>query len=116
MAFEPVLTKGKTIQVPPTIVGPFGMDFDGDTASFTVPVSKEAVDQAYEKMLPTKNLISSRFGKPTYTPSNEYLQGLYFATKEPRKKPVKIFKTMAEAMKSFRSGHINIDDPIRIVE
>jgi DNA-directed RNA polymerase beta' subunit len=92
------------------------MDFDGDTASFTVPVSKEAVQQAYERMMPEKNLISSRFGKPAYVPSNEYLQGLYFATKQPTKKPAQVFKTMADAMKAFRSGHIRIDDPIRIVE
>jgi len=116
MAFNPVLIKGKTLQVSPTIVKPFGLDFDGDTASFTVPVSREAVEQAYEKMLPEKNLLSSRFGKPAYVPSNEYLQGLYFATKEPQKGPPKVFKTRAEALAAFRRGDIRIDDPIRIVE
>jgi len=116
MAFTPVLTKGKTIQVSPTIVGPFAMDFDGDTASFTVPVSQKAVDQANELMMPEKNLISSRFGKPAYTPSNEYLQGLYFATKPPKKGQTRIFKSMQEAMMAFSRGEITIDDPIRVVE
>lgn len=116
MAFHPVLTKGKTIQVSPAIVAPFNMDFDGDTASFTVPVSKAAVDQAKEKMMPEKNLLSSRFGKPAYVPSNEYLQGLYFATKPPKKKPAKLFKTLSEAMQAYRKGEISIDDPIRVVE
>jgi len=56
MAFEPVLTKGSTVQVPPAVVGPFAMDFDGDTAAFTVPVSDAAVRQAKEKMMPTRHL------------------------------------------------------------
>lgn len=34
MAFDPVLTKGKTIQVSPSVVGPFGMDFDGNCVDF----------------------------------------------------------------------------------
>lgn len=87
-----------------------------DTASFTVPVSKKAVDQARELMMPEKNLLSSRFGKPAYVPTNEYLQGLYFATKAPTKKPAKIFKTMQEAMAAYRRGDIRIDDPIKVVE
>jgi DNA-directed RNA polymerase subunit beta' len=116
MAFWPVLTKGSTVQVSPTIVKPFGMDFDGDTASFTVPVSNDAVKQSVEKMMPDKHLLSARAGKPTYVPSNEYLQGMYLATKSPKKKPVKTFQTMREAVQAYRKGEIAIDDPIRVVD
>ena len=116
MAFEPVLTKGSTVQVPPAVVGPFAMDFDGDTASFTVPVSDAAVRQAKEKMMPTKHLLDARHGKATYSPSNEYLQGLYLATKIPTKKPVRTFKSRAAAVEAYRKGDIRIDDPITIVE
>ena len=116
MAFDPVLTKGSTIQVPPAIVGPFAMDFDGDTAAFTVPVSDAAVRQAREKMMPTRHLLNARFGKATYTPSNEYLQGLYLATKVPTNKQVRMFKSKADAVEAYRKGDIKIDDPITIVE
>jgi DNA-directed RNA polymerase beta' subunit len=116
MAAMPVLTKGNTLQIPPAIVKPLGADFDGDTMSFSVPVSKDAVDQALQKMLPSKNLLSARNDKPNYAPSNEYLQGLYLASKAPSKKPVRIFKTTAEAEAAWRKGEIDIDDPIRIVD
>jgi len=116
MAFEPVLTKGSTVQVPPAVVGPFGMDFDGDTAAFTVPVSDAAVRQAKEKMMPTKHLLDVRHGKATYVPSNEYLQGLYLATKTPTNKQVRTFKSKAAAVEAYRKGDIRIDDPITIVE
>jgi hypothetical protein len=115
LAFWPVLTKGHTLQVSPTIVKPFAMDFDGDTASYSVPVSDDAVKESIQKMMPTKNLLSGRDDRPNFAPSNEYLQGLYFATKEPSKKPVKKFATEEDAMKAFRRGEIRADDPIQIV-
>jgi len=116
MSFWPVLTKGSTVQVPPSIVGPFAMDFDGDTASFTVPVSSEAVDQAINKMMPDKNLVSSRFGKAAYKLSNEYSQGLYYATKKPSEKQVSVFNTVGEAIRAYNSGKLAIDDPVTILE
>jgi DNA-directed RNA polymerase beta subunit len=116
MAMKPVLTKGKTLQVPPQIVAPMGMDFDGDTSAFFVPVSDEAVQEAKQLMLPEKNLLSARNDRPNYMPSNEYLQGLYVASKEANKKPKKKFKTMADALKAYRTGKIDIDDPIEVEE
>ncbi|MHC4617938.1 MAG: hypothetical protein ACYTEQ_09315 [Planctomycetota bacterium] len=114
LAFWPVLTKGSTLQVPPTIVKPFGMDFDGDTGSYSVPVSEKAVEQAVALMLPEKNLLSARSGRPTFTPSNEYVQGLYFSTKEPTKKEAKHFATKQTALEAYRRGEIAVDDPITI--
>ena len=71
---------------------------------------------AKEKMMPTKHLLDVRHGKATYVPSNEYLQGLYLATKLPTNKPVRIFKSKAAAVEAYRKGDIRIDDPITIVE
>ena len=87
-----------------------------DTAAFSVPVSKDAVDEAYEKMLPSKHLLSARSGKPTYAPSNEYLQGLYLATREPSSKKPVTFATRKEAMAAYQRGEIAVDDPIIIKE
>jgi len=116
MGFWPVLVKGSTVQVPPAIVGPFAMDYDGDTASFTVPVSDEAVSQVVDRMMPDRNLISARSGQASYKLSNEYLQGLYLATKAPADKTAAVFNTVADARKAYRSGKIAIDDPITILE
>jgi DNA-directed RNA polymerase subunit beta' len=117
MAAWPVLTKSETLQIPPALVAPFGADFDGDTMSYSVPVSQEAVDEAVEKMMPDKNLLSASTDKPNYMPSNEYLQGLYFASRKPdRKKNKIVFNTKQEAIKAFAQGKIKINDPIEIKE
>ena len=117
MAMWPKLTKGHSLQIPPALVKPFGADFDGDTMSYSVPVSKDAVDEAVLKMMPDRNLLSSSDDKPNYTMSNEYLQGLHFASKTPnREKKAITFKTRAEAVKAFSQGKIKIDDPITILE
>ena len=115
MGFWPVLVKGSTVQVPPAIVGPFAMDYDGDTASFTVPVSDEAVSQVIDRMMPDRNLLSARSGQASYKLSNEYLQGLYLATKAPSDKAPAVFNTVEEAKKAYRAGKISIDDPITIL-
>jgi hypothetical protein len=88
-----------------------------DTMSYSVPVSQEAVDEAIEKMMPDTNLISSATDNALYTPSNEYIQGLYFASKQPdkAKKPF-VFRTMQEALQAFTKGTIKMNDPIEIKE
>lgn len=43
MGFNPVLTAGTAVRVNPSIVVPFGLDFDGDTANVHVPVSDKAI-------------------------------------------------------------------------
>jgi DNA-directed RNA polymerase beta subunit len=117
MAAWPVLTKGHSLQIPPTLVAPFGADFDGDTMSYSVPISKDAVDEAVEKMMPDTNLLSSATDKPNYVPSNEYLQGLYYASRQPeRHKKTQVFKNKQDAIKAFMKGTIKMSDPIEIKE
>ena len=114
-AMNPVLTKGTTVQIPPQLVASISGDFDGDTASFFVPISDKAVEEARRIMMPDKNLLSARDDRPLFVPSNEYLQGLYVASKEARKGvPKKKFKTELEAMQAYKRGDIRIDDPIEI--
>jgi DNA-directed RNA polymerase subunit beta len=115
MAMWPKLTKGHTLQIPPALVGPFGADFDGDTMSYSVPVSKSAVDEAIEKMMPDKNLLSDADESANYVPGIEYLQGLYFLSKSPnKKKETIVFDTLQDAKRAYAKGEIKIDDPIKI--
>lgn len=116
MAFEPVLVKGSAVQVSPSIVSPYNMDFDGDTVTYYAPVSKEAVEEARAKMLPEKNLISPRDMTAHYKPMNEFVQGLYLATRAPKGQPKKTFRTVAEAQDAYNKGEIDIDTPIIILE
>ena len=56
-AFEPVLVEGKAIQIHPLVCSAFNADFDGDQMAVHVPLSDQAVKEARELMLSTKNLL-----------------------------------------------------------
>jgi len=117
MAFRPVLIPGKTIEISPLITQAFGADFDGDTMQFHVPASDDAVKEAYDKLLPSKNLFKAAiFAEPVYTPQQDYLIGLWYASRVDSRKPVKIFKTKKDALAAFARGEIAIDQPIKIIE
>ena len=87
-AFRPFLTEGSTIKVCPLITASFTADFDGDQMNAHVPASEKAVQQAYEKMLPSKNLTSlTDLKSARHTPSKEQIFGLYALRKRWRKSP-----------------------------
>lgn len=115
-AFKPFLTDGSTIKVCPLITASFTADFDGDQMNAHVPASEKAVEQAYAKMLPSKNLTSlTDLRSPRHTPSKEQIFGLYALTKEMSQKPVKVFNTVADAKSAYAKGEIGPNDPIEIL-
>src|SRR5690606_32151154 len=56
-AFIPKPVHGNAIQIHPLSTSGFNADFDGDSMSVYVPVSREAVKEAYD-MLPSSNLFN----------------------------------------------------------
>ena len=115
MAFKPRLVSNETLQISPAIVKGFGADFDGDTMNYHVPVSDGAVKDALEKMLPSKNLLSTKSFKAHQLPQNEYQGGLYHATAFVSNKPERYFATKADAIKAYRAGEIGSDQKIVIL-
>jgi DNA-directed RNA polymerase subunit beta len=115
MAFMPRLIKTEALQLSPSIVKGFGADFDGDTMNYHVPVSEAAVKDALEKMLPSKNLLSTKNFKPHQLPQNEYQGGLYLATAFSANKPEMYFATKADALRAYRNGKIGPDQKIVIL-
>lgn len=87
-----------------------------DTVNLHVPVSKKAVQNVRQYMMPSKNLISMRKNKILYKPQKAYVQGLYVASRMGQTKDVKTFQTMKDAQKAYRDGIIDIDTPIVIKE
>ena len=81
-----------------------------------MPSSEKAVKQAYEKMLPSKNLTSMTDMKsPRHTPSKEQIFGLYALTKGmDTSKPPKVFNSVSEAKQAYARGEIGPNDPIEI--
>ena len=110
----PVLTKGHTIQVPPTIHAPLALDHDGDTLSYSVPVSSDAVKEVINKMMPDKLLLSVKNDKPIFVPQQEYLMGLHFMRRQPAPGTARKFTTASDAVKAYRKGEIDVDTPVKI--
>lgn len=114
MAAWPVLVKGDTLQLSPVVTKGFGADFDGDAMNYHPAVSDEAIKEAVNKMMPSKNLMSVLQFKPHYLPSQEFLYGLYLAGKTVNKKVRRTFASKEDALKAFHRGEIDIGDPVSI--
>jgi len=80
MAFWPQLTSSSTLEIPPLTVGGFGADFDGDAMQFHVPSSDDAVEEAKDTLMPSKNLFAVSDFDVHYMPSQEYVGGLWAAS------------------------------------
>lgn len=120
MAFRPKLVQGDTLQVSPLIVGGFNADFDGDAMQFHVPGTDEAVKEAYDKLLPSRSLLSpSDFKTPVHKPGQQYLAGLYHATRkhdDGKKRRPRLFKDKDAAMAAYARGDISADTPVEYME
>lgn len=104
-----------------TVPGPYTFALsDGtivqDTMNLHTPVSKQAVQNVIQKMLPSRNLLSPKNMKAHYLPQAEFLQGLYLGTRSrPDQKPVR-FRSAAEMLKALRRGEITYDTPVEILD
>jgi hypothetical protein len=90
-----------------------------DTMQFHVPLTDEAVKEAYDRMLPSKSLISpADFKSPVATTGQQYQAGLYHATRDhsENKKRPRIFRNKADAQAARARGEISVDTPVEIVE
>ena len=118
MAFRPKLVAGSTMQVSPLVVKGFNADFDGDAMQFHVPTTDEAVAEAYDRLLPSKNLLSpADFKSPVHVPSQEYLGGLYHASaaRKDKARP-RVFARKADLAGAVARGEVDADDPVEVLE
>lgn len=117
LAFKPQLTTHNVVETSPLIVKGFAMDYDGDTVNFHVPTTDEEIAEAYERLLPSKNLFKlSDMKSVMHAPANEYVAGLNHATASRSKRPLRIFRNVAELREAYTRKQIAIDDPVKILE
>jgi len=117
MAFWPQLTSSKTLEIPPLVVGGFGADFDGDAMQYHVPSKEGAVEEAIEKLLPSKNLFAASDFDVHYLPSQEYVGGLWSASaKSDKGKPTRTFRNKKDAVAAYRRGDIDVGQNVQIME
>jgi len=114
MAAKPKLTKSETLEIPPLLVGGFSADFDGDAMNYHIPATDDAVKEAYDKLLPSRNLLSAAGFESHYTPSHEYQGGLWLASSKTSKKPERVFSTKKQAIEAYKRGEIEAGQRVAI--
>ncbi|MXW26142.1 MAG: DNA-directed RNA polymerase subunit beta' [Dehalococcoidia bacterium] len=124
-AFQPVLIEGSAVQLHPLVCAAFNADFDGDQMAVHVPLSREAVAEAKQILLSTKNLLSPASGDPTVTPTLDMVLGSYYMTEvsesgrgafvEPNGAPAQgVYSSFDEAKLAFDLGTVDLRAPIKV--
>lgn len=115
-AFEPVLVDGEAIQIHPFVCPPYNADFDGDAMTVHLPLSKEAIWEAREIMLSSKNILSPANGEPLSMPTYDLIFAFFYLTIEnPKGKGQgKCFSTVWEAERAYDGGLIDLQTPVKI--
>ena len=117
LAFWPRLVPGDVLKVSPLVIKGFNMDFDGDAVQYHVPVSAKAVEEAVQRMLPSKNLLSpADFKSPVHVPTEEFAAAIYAATRAPDKKQrPAVFQDVQAVRDAYLRGEISYDTPVEIL-
>ena len=122
-AFEPVLIDGSAIQIHPLVCAAFNADFDGDQMAVHVPLAREAVAEARQIMLSTRNLLLPSSGEPIVAPTLDIVLGCYYLTLlDPRARGVRkegrpaegVYGSFAEAKLANDLGIVDLRAPIRV--
>jgi DNA-directed RNA polymerase subunit beta' len=115
-AFEPVLVEGKAIQIHPLVCSAFNADFDGDQMAVHVPLSDQAVKEARELMISTKNLLKPASGEPVVGPAKDMVLGVYYLTmmREGLKGQGRIFGNLDEVELAYSLGQLHLHTKIKL--
>jgi len=113
---RPVLIKGDAIKLAPAVEGGLGADHDGDAVQLHVPSTDEAVDEVYNKLMPSKNLRSPANFDVHMFPENEFVAGIYEANRVNKEKRARVFQSNEAAVAAYMRGEISVNDPITIAK
>jgi len=115
-AFYPILVEGKAIKVHPLVCSAFNADFDGDTMSVHLPLSKKAQLESRNLILSVKNVLSPSNGKPITVPSQDMILGLHYMTKvrSGAQGEGAVFANMNDVVTAFQCGKISLHSEIKV--
>ncbi len=119
-AFEPILVEGSALQLHPLVCFAYNADFDGDQMAVHVPLSYEAVAEARQVLLSTRNLLSPSDGEPVVAPTLDMVLGCYymtFADEEPTAETAEgapLFGSANQVRMSYELGHVALHDYARL--
>lgn len=110
------LIDGDNISVNPYVTAGQNADFDGDTINVHVPIFDDSVQEAKEKLLPSRMLFSIKDpDKIMPAPKHEAVLGLNAAQRR-NTGNVHKFKTKSEALQAINEGRVSLADEIDIAE
>ena len=118
-AFEPILVEGSAIQLHPLVCFAYNADFDGDQMAVHVPLSYEAVAEARQVLLSTKNLLSPSDGEPVVAPTLDMVLGCYYMTYRDADAPAEepeapAYGSANDVRVAYQLGHVRLHDAIRL--
>ena len=119
-AFKPILIEGKAIQIHPMVCTAFNADFDGDQMAVHVPLTAEAIKEAKNIMLSSKNLLKPSTGDPITTPTQDMIVGAFYLTyvkkidRETPPKNIKIFTSKNEVLLAYDLKKISLQEIIKV--
>lgn len=111
IGLKPMLFPGKSIQLNQLVTAGLGADFDGDTVGIHIPVTPEAVREAYD-MMPSANPMSTS-EKILVMPRHEAQVGLFRLTAS-GKKTALAYPSELEAIEAFYDGKIVETDVVKV--
>ncbi len=120
LAFYPVLTDSHAIKLHPTVCAGYNADFDGDAMGVFLPLSKNAIEEVKNRMLPYQNLLKPADGSPIAIPNKEMALGCYYITtvdsiyNDKKDEELKSFATEDEAVNAFYFGKVGLREPFWI--
>jgi len=117
-AFKPILIEGKAIQIHPLVCVAFNADFDGDQMAVHVPLTEEAIFEAKNIMLSSRNLLKPATGDPVVAPQQDIVWGAFYVTNmrdtEKKDLELKTFSNPVEVKFAHSIGNIHLQEPIRV--
>ena len=116
MAMYGVPIEDKTIGLNILHLPGYAADFDGDALMSYVPMTQEAIQEAKDKLLPSRHLSDARigYGKSMFAPGHEAILGSVHLTRPDTTQKVHSFATEQEALAALQAGHIHDNTPIKI--
>ena len=120
LGFYPVLTDSYAIKLHPTVCAGYNADFDGDAMGVFLPLSKDAIKEVDERMLPYHNLLKPADGTPIVVPNKEMALGIYYITtldnayKDVKDEELKAFGDINEAISYYHLNKIKLRQPIMV--
>ena len=114
-AFDPVLIRGRAIQLHPLVCSSFNADFDGDQMAVHIPLSFESQLETRLCLLAPNNFLSPSSGEPTIQPSQDMVLGFYYLTTPNRKSLMgsnNYFANFNEVISAYEQKQVQIHSSI----